>query len=308
MSTPGTIRIGTRGSPLSMWQALQAKTWIENHHPGAECEIVTIRTTGDRDPDTPLSEMGGTGVFVKELERALGEGRIELAVHSAKDLPGADTDGLAVAAALPRGPLADALVCRGAIGISDLPDGAVVGTSSPRRAAQLRRIRPDLIIKNIRGNVETRLRKVDDGEYDATILAWAGLRRLGLAYRVDDIFSLESMMPAPGQGIVALQCRSGNQAVYDLLAGSSDREALASLEAERSLLVALGAGCKAAVAGYADDFGREGMMMKGRVLSLDGGRMVETRETITREKKPAELGKMVAESLLSRGAGEILES
>lgn len=301
------LRIGTRGSRLALWQAERARALLRRALPEADVRIVTVKTSGDHDRETPLAELGGAGAFVRELERVLLAGEVDLAVHSAKDMPAEMPEGLVVAATPRRGAVEDALVCREALGWRDLPAKATLGTSSPRRAAQAKRLRPDLVIRDIRGNVETRLRKVDEGEYDATLLARAGLQRLGLAWRIDHVFPPSEIMPAPGQGIVALQCREEEADLVRALRPLTHGPTHAMLAAERAFLRVLRAGCSAAVGVATSHYGGEGMLMRARVLSLDGAGMIDAEETISGEEVPERLGEKTAESLLRQGAGELLE-
>jgi len=303
-----TLRIGTRGSELALWQAERAREIAQRAYPQAKVEIVPISTEGDRDQDTALSELGGTGVFVKQIEAMLLEGKIDIAVHSAKDMPAKDTDGLMIAATPPRGVVNDVIVCREHLGFEDLPKGAVIGTSSPRRAAQLKRIRGDLKIKDIRGNLDTRLRKVDEGEFDATLFAWAGLRRMGYAWRIDDVFPVTDIMPSPSQGIIALQVRAEDEDLAKKLSAEGHQATHYRLRAERAYLAVLGAGCHVAVAGISRHYGREGMHMNGRVLSVDGSEMIEVDRNIEEKENPEVLGEKVANHLLELGAGELLKA
>lgn len=301
------IRIGTRGSQLALWQANAASEMVQRAFPAVEVEIVPISTQGDNDLTTSLAEMGGTGVFVKQIEKELRAGNIDIAVHSAKDLPAKDSRGLTIAATPPRGVVNDVIVCREHLGFEDLPKGAVVGTSSPRRAAQLLRTRADLVIKDIRGNVDTRLRKVDEGEFDATLFAWIGLRRMGYAWRIDDVFPTQDILPSPSQGIIALQVRKKDDDLVEALGSVSHRTTHARLRAERAFLAELDAGCHLAVAGLSRHYGAEGMHMQGRVLSLDGTTMLEADRNISADEQPEELGRRVARDLLDQGAGELLK-
>ncbi|MCB2197815.1 hydroxymethylbilane synthase [bacterium] len=301
------VRIGTRGSKLALWQANAAAEMVQRAFPAVEVEIVPISTKGDDDLSTPLADLGGAGVFVKQIEKELRAEAIDIAVHSAKDLPAKDSRGLMIAATPPRGVVNDVIVCREHLGFEDLPKGAVVGTSSPRRAAQLLRTRADLVIKDIRGNVDTRLRKVDEGDYDATLFAWIGLRRMGYAWRIDDVFPTHDMLPSPSQGVIALQVRKKDRELADALSTVSHRTTHARLRAERAYLAEMNAGCHLAVAGLSRHYGAEGMHMQGRVLSLDGVTMLEADRNISAKEQPEELGKRVARDLLDQGAGELLK-
>jgi len=242
------LKLGTRGSALARRQA----EIVTEALTGADVETVIVQTEGDRRTETPLEQMGGEGVFVKDIERRLLAGEIDLAVHSLKDMPARDAQGLVIGAVLPRADARDALVARGGLTLSQLPEGARVGTDSKRRATQILAIRPDLRIESIRGNVDTRIGKVTSGEYDAAVLAVAGMARLGILERASQVFTPEEMLPACGQGILAVQCRAGDAEVLDLLGGNDDAAARAAADAERAFLRRLGAGCKLPVGAYSE--------------------------------------------------------
>ena len=247
------VVVGTRGSPLARRQTALVVELLRAAWPGLECEERVVVTTGDRTQQSgePLPEIGGKGLFTAELERGLAEGELHLAVHSLKDLPTEDAPGIAVGAVCLREDVRDCLVSRDGLSLAGLPDGARLGTSSLRRSAQLRVLRPRLELDSIRGNVDTRIRKVRDGEYDATVLAAAGVRRLGLEDEVAEWLEPETLLPAPGQGALAVQCRAGDERILELLAAIDDPEARATTTAERTFLRALGAGCAAPVAAHA---------------------------------------------------------
>ena len=245
------VRIATRGSALALAQAALAADAMRQAHPPVEIETVEISTEGDRDRETPLSVLGGRGVFVRAVEEALLAERADVAVHSLKDVPTEQLPALALAAVLPRGDARDALVSRGGVRLADLLAGARVGTSSNRRVALLRALRPDVAPVEIRGNVDTRLRKVADGDYEAVVLAAAGLDRLGRLDEASELFDPADFLPAPGQGAIVLQCRAGDAATRDLLAAIDDRDTRAATDAERGFLAALGAGCTLPVGAYA---------------------------------------------------------
>lgn len=242
------VRIATRRSRLARTQTEWVAARLRGARPGLETVLVEVATEGDRDRATPLAQLGGTGVFTKALQEAVGDGRADLAVHSYKDLPTAATAGLVVAAVPVREDHRDALVTRGGGGLASLPAGALVGTSSPRRAQQLVRLRPDLAVVPIRGNVETRIAKVDDGEFDATILAAAGLNRLGLSGRTCELLGF---LPAPGQGALALECRSGDERLREALAAVDHPATRDTVTAERAWLATTGAGCATSAAALA---------------------------------------------------------
>jgi hydroxymethylbilane synthase len=273
-------------------------------HDDLEFETRAIATTGDTTQASgePLPEIGGKGLFTAELERALLDGDIDLAVHSLKDLPTEDADGVVVGAVTAREDVRDCVVARDGLLLADLPEGAVVGTSSLRRAAQLRALRADLEIRSIRGNVDTRVRKVVDGEYDAAVLAAAGVRRLGLEDAVTEWLATEAMLPAPGQGALGIQCRAGDLALLALLAKIDDGTAHAETTAERAFLRALGAGCAAPVAALAVATATPRVRLQGLVASVDGGQMIRVHG----EGEAQELGERLAQDALASGAGSIL--
>lgn len=304
--SPELIRLGTRGSDLAMWQAVTARDTILRHFPDSHVEIIQVSTKGDRDQTSTVPSLG-VGVFVREIEQALLENRIDAAVHSAKDLPAVMTEELIPAAALPRGAMEDVLVSRNGLPLADLPKEAVIGTSSPRRKAQLLRLHSGCNVEPIRGNVETRLRKVTNGEYQATILARAGLERLNLHHAITRILPVSDFLPAAGQGIVVLQCRREDEILHQVLSEAGDDDAFLFLTIERAFLRTLGAGCQAAVAGLADRKADGGIVFTGRVLSLDGSRMIEASDKLEKREQPENLGQRIAESLLKMGAQVLLD-
>jgi hydroxymethylbilane synthase len=267
------LRIGTRGSPLALAQAETTRARLAAVRPELAAqgaiEIVAIRTSGDRITDRPLAEVGGKGLFTKEIEEALREARVRLAVHSAKDMETSLPAGLAIGAALTREDPRDALLAAGGGLFQDLPRGARIGTSSLRRAAQLRARRPDLAIVPLRGNVDTRIRKLANGEADATILALAGLKRLGLAGRASEILGLDLMLPAPGQGTIALECNADDTEMLELLRLVGDAASLRALECERALLASLDGSCRTPIAALAAIAGNE-VALDGLYATLDG--------------------------------------
>lgn len=289
------LRFGTRGSQLALWQTDLVLSLLPD---GGEREI--IQTKGDRVLDTPLPLVGGKGVFTAELEAALHENRIQCAVHSLKDLPAEQPEGLALGAILKRAASGDALISRSGKTLDALPLGATVGTSSRRRAAQLLHARPDLTLLDIRGNVDTRLKKAldPDGPYDAIVLAQAGLERLGLGGNITEVLD---MLPAPGQGAIAVQCRAEDW-IINTLAPLHDPDTAASVTAERAFLAGLGGGCSLPIAAL----GRveNGVVhLTGRVLSPDGTRQIEVTGHGT---DPEALGAHLAQEALAHGAGELL--
>lgn len=291
--------IGSRGSQLALWQA----RWIAARlaEAGLETHIEIIKTTGDKITDVPLAKVGTKGLFTKEIEEALLDGRIDLAVHSLKDLPTELPAGLTIAAIPPREDARDAMV---GARLSDLPAGAVVGTSSLRRAAQLRAVRPDLAIESIRGNLDTRVRKLDEGQYHAIVLAAAGLTRLGWAHRIAETLSPELMCPAVGQGALAVETRETGDG-YAACAVLDDPAARAAVTAERAVLASLGGGCQVPIGAHAVITGDE-LRMAGVVVSPDGTRIVRLIEQGA-VRDAEEIGKRLGRALLAAGAQEILE-
>ena len=314
--SPGELRIGTRGSPLALWQANAVAASVAATG-GPACRIVTIRTSGDRLQAAPLSEAGGKRLFVKEIEDALLGHDIDLAVHSSKDMPVLLPEGLAIAAVLPREDPRDAVVLPQGMAredssssIQDLVTGLgpspVIGTGSVRRIAQLARLIPGARFAPLRGNLETRLRKLDGREYDAVVLAVAGLRRLGLAARVSAPLPVSSCVPAPGQGIVAIEVRDDDEAVRAVVARIDDPTAAAALLAERALVTALGGGCQTPIGALASPIDEDRLDLVAVVTSLDGRRMVQRQARGSRDAA-ASLGAQVGAQLLGDGAAEILE-
>jgi hydroxymethylbilane synthase len=244
------FRVGTRGSRLALSQTKLVVDALQEAHPDARFDVLEITTQGDRSTK-PLSEIGGQGVFTKAIEEALLENEIDIAVHSMKDLPPRLTPGLTIAAVPKRGDPRDALVTKDGRRLDDLPPGARIGTGSARRAVQLKAMRPDVVCVDIRGNVDTRIRKVDDGEYDAIVVAMAGLERLGLAARAAQAFTIDEMVPSPGQGALAVQVRAEDEAAFTLASEINDRATQAAVERERAFLEELGAGCTLLIGGHA---------------------------------------------------------
>jgi hydroxymethylbilane synthase len=297
------LRLGTRASPLARWQA----DWVAARlgELGVEVELVLITTQGDVKTG-PLGQIGGQGLFTKEIQRALLASEIDLAVHSLKDLPTAPVVGLALAAVPPRESTADVLVSNTAATLSDLPKGARVGTGSLRRKAQLLHARPDLVIEDIRGNVETRLKKLDDGQYDAVVLAEAGLVRLGLAHRISQVLPRSLMLPAVGQGALGIETRADDETAQRLLASLDHGQTHAAVSAERSLLASLRAGCLAPVGAWGRvEAGR--LLLDAVVLDGEGKRRLTASEEGS-PQEPLDVGRRVAERLLVQGAGELIAS
>jgi hydroxymethylbilane synthase len=276
------LRIGTRGSPLALAQARQVQARLAAAHGLSpdRIEVKVISTTGDMIRDRPLSEVGGKGLFTKEIEEALLAGDIDLAVHSAKDMPTVLPAGLGIAAVLPREDARDVFISRKGENqvkaLRDLPRGAVIGTASLRRQALVKRLRPDLVVVSFRGNVETRLRKVDAGEVDATLLALAGLKRLGLAEAATALLSVDEFLPAVGQGIIALEARAVDANTLAMLAAINHLDSLTALAAERAFLAVLDGSCRTPIAGHATiDSGR--LQFRGLIAKPDGSEVLEAR-------------------------------
>jgi len=304
-----TLRIATRASRLALWQANHVAALLREASPDTKVELVEISTQGDRDRSEPLRQFGGLGVFTSEVQTALLDGRADIAVHSLKDLPTAAHDQLSLASVPNRESVYDALVfaenCEFKT-LEDLPQGAKVGTGSPRRQAQLLNVRPDLKLTEIRGNVETRLRKVDDGEYDAIILAEAGLKRLGLQERISLRMSPPQMYPAVSQGALGLECRNDDENALTALNFLNDPTSHLCVLAERALLSTLRAGCHEPLGAYSTVEGDE-LTLSGVVLSLDGSQRVEAEVTGDLTLGSA-LGEKLAELLKEQGAAALLSS
>lgn len=305
-----TVTIGSRTSALAMWQTNYIMDCLQAAWPGLTCRLQPFVTQGDKTLDKPLPIIGGKGVFTAELERSLLEGEIDLAVHSLKDLPVQDSPGLTIGAITNRADVRDALVARNGWTLATLPPGAVVGTSSTRRAAQLHALRPDLCIRSIRGNVDTRIRKALTGEYDATLLALAGLERLGFTAHVTEILSLSVMLPAPGQGALAVQCRADDQATLALLAALDDAAVRAAVTAERAFLHGLGGGCSAPVAAHAQVITHSGapfLHVHALVASADGQQIIRvTGDAPATTATALTLGATLATQALQQGAAALV--
>ena len=298
------LRIGTRGSLLAKWQAEYVRKQLFQAT-GVEAEIVIIRTAGDKMQQVPLTQIGGKGVFIKELEEALLDETIDLAVHSVKDVPTDTPSRLCFPAVCRRDDVRDCLVSANGAALANLRQGARVGTSSLRRQAQLRHIRPDLDIRELRGNVDTRLRKVESGEYDAMLLAKAGLDRLGLSQRITEILSPDLCMPAVGQGAIAVETRLKDTEAADALAKLDDAETRTAIIAERALLGALHGGCQVPIGAWGR-VERGELLLEACVCSVDGVQYVKQRATAPPEQA-AQLGEHMARLLMEAGAQSILE-
>ena len=298
------LRIGTRGSLLAKWQAENVRKQLFARA-GVEAEIVIIKTAGDKSQASPLSEIGGKGIFIKELEEALLEETIDLAVHSVKDIPTDTPSRLMFPAVCRREDVRDCLVGANGATLASLRQGARIGTGSLRRHAQLRHIRPDLDVRDLRGNVDTRLRKVESGEYEAVMLAKAGLDRLGWSGRITETLSPEVFLPAVGQGAIAVECRLKDTEAAELVAGLDDAESRTAIIAERALLSALHGGCQVPLGAWAR-IERGELVMEACVCSVDGVQYVKQLATSAPEQA-AELGGQMANLLMEAGAQSILE-
>jgi hydroxymethylbilane synthase len=304
METMGVIRIATRKSPLALWQAEHVGGRLREIHPGLDVELVPMSTQGDRLLDAPLAKVGGKGLFIKELQHALLDGGADIAVHSLKDVPVEIPAGLALPVFLARGDARDSLVCNHHNHLAALPRGARIGTSSLRRQCQLMAARPELDVVTVRGGVLTRLAKLDDGDFDALILAVAGLQRLGLAERVAEVLEPDVMLPAVGQGVLGIECRDGDTRVAALIAVLDDADTAARVIAERAMNERLGGGCQVPIAGFAELDGEE-LRLRGLVASPDGRTVLRAEGRVLREQG-RQVGRSVAEDLLSQGADRIL--
>jgi len=304
------IRIATRKSPLALWQAEHVKAQLQQHHPGLEVELVSMQTQGDRILDTPLSLVGGKGLFIKELEQALYEHQADIAVHSMKDVTIDMPEGLQLPVILKREDPHDVFISKTHKRLSDLPQGADVGTSSLRRKCQLLAWRGDLNIKVLRGNVGTRLNKLDDGEYDAIILAAAGVMRLGLDDRISEVISTDIILPAIGQGAIGIQIRAGDNDVLEKICSLNDETTQQQVEAERVVSRRLFGGCQLPIAAYAeidqDKIGQEMIKITGMVGRVDGSEIIKDSVNGNLQEREA-LGLKLAEILLKNGADDILK-
>ena len=300
-----SIRIGTRGSHLARWQSGWVADRLRDHHPGLAVELVEIRTEGDRDRNSPLAAIGGTGLFTKEIQRALADGRVEVAVHSLKDLPTAHAPGLTLGAVPVREDVADALIAPEGLTLAGLKAGATVGTGSLRRRAQILDTRPDLVVVGVRGNVETRLNKALHGELDAVVLAEAGLRRLGLDRHVTERLGPPRFLPAVGQGALGIECRSDDDATLALLAALDDPATHRAVVAERRVLAELEGGCMIPLAAFARDLDAATLGLDAVVLAPDGSARVDAAQSGP-IGDPEGLGRRVAAALLGLGAGRLL--
>lgn len=322
-STISTLTIATRQSPLALWQAEHIRDRLLELYPDLTINLLKIVTKGDKILDTPLAKIGGKGLFVKELEQAMYDKTADIAVHSLKDVPMVLPEGLMLGAYCKRAAPTDAFVSNNYNSLDELPSGAVVGTSSLRRQCQIKHYRPDLQIKTLRGNVGTRLSKLDAGDYDAIILATSGLQRIHLEERIKGELDIDVSLPAVGQGALAIECREGDEAVLQLLAPLNDDQARIRLIAERALNRHLEGGCQVPIAAFAvlenendnnsDSNNSQTLWLRGRVGQADGSVLLKAEKRITlqgsqsdKETQANQLGIDVAEQLLAKGAGEIL--
>lgn len=300
------LRIATRKSPLALWQAEHVRSRLMELHAGLQVELLTMSTQGDRILDSPLAKIGGKGLFVKELEQGMLEDRADIAVHSMKDVPAELPEGLCIGAILEREDPQDAFVSNEFAAVDALPDAARVGTSSLRRQCQLRARRPDLRILDLRGNVGTRLGKLDAGDYDAIVLACAGLKRLGMAARITSAMAPELMLPAIAQGVIGIECRCDDEWVKALIAPLNHEETLQRTTAERAMNATLAGGCQAPVAGYSV-INANAIELRGLVGRADGSEIIHG-DISGPVQQAAAIGKQLADDLLSRGARPILDA
>jgi hydroxymethylbilane synthase len=297
-----SLTFATRPSKLARWQTNWVMSALQRAWPGLECRQVVITTQGDRNLDQPLPEIGGKGLFTQELEAELLAGKVQAAVHSLKDLPVEDPPGLAVGAIPRRADVRDVLISKDGLTLDQLPPGALVGTSSLRRTAQLRAYRPDLRVEPLRGNVDTRIRRALEGQFDAILLAGAGVTRLGLSEHISQWLPLEVMLPAPGQGALAVQCRSGDEQTLNYLAAIDDSQTRQAVLAERVFLAALGGGCSLPVGAYA--VVQDGQIhLQGAAAAVDGSRLVRVQAS---GQNPQAVGQQAAQMALAQGAGDFL--
>lgn len=297
-----TLILATRGSPLALWQANEVKRRLQACRPGLDVSLRIVKTLGDRDKSTTLPEISATGVFTKEVDAHVLDGSARGAVHSLKDQLTTLPDGLVLGMVLPRGPVEDVLVSAFPGGLPGLRPGMTVGTGSFRRQAQLRRLRPDLLVRPVRGNVEGRLDLVRTGAVDGVVLARAGIERLGLSDRISEVLDLLAVLPAPGQGIVGVTCREDDAFAREVFAAADDARTRRAAEAERAFLRDLHGGCNVPAAAFARSGGDGDFEIRARVLSLDGAVCLDVRKSGSREDA-AGLGSAAARDLLDRGAG-----
>ncbi len=304
MTEQRRLRIGTRGSSLALWQAEWVKSQLLGGQQELIVELVVIKTTGDKILDVPLAMVGGKGLFVKEIEEALLDGRADLAVHSVKDMPAVLPEGLHLAAMPPREDPRDALISKNGAGLDKLPHGARVGTSSLRRAAQLLHLRPDLRIETLRGNVDTRLRKLESEGLDAIVLAAAGLKRMELSQVISEYLEPQRILPAVGQGALGIETRIGDVSTNEIVASLIHQQTVTTVRAERAFLKRLEGGCQVPIGGYATMEG-ETLILTGMVADLQGVRLIR-KEMRGDARQPEVVGESLAEVVLESGGREIL--
>jgi hydroxymethylbilane synthase len=304
MNEKRQLRIGTRGSALALWQAKWVKAQLLAAHEELAVELLVIKTTGDKILDVPLAKVGGKGLFVKEIEEALLDGKADLAVHSVKDMPAELPEGLHLAVMPPREDPRDALISRNGTGLEALPQGARVGTSSLRRAAQLLHLRSDLRIETLRGNVDTRLRKLESEGFDAIVLAAAGLKRMELSHVVSEYLEPERIVPAVGQGALGIETRTGDGFTNEMVASLAHQATMTIVSAERAFLKRLEGGCQVPIGAYATMEG-ETLVLTGMVADLDGVRLIR-KDLHGDAQQPEVVGERLAEVILESGGAEIL--
>jgi hydroxymethylbilane synthase len=300
-----SIKIGTRASKLALWQANWVKSALEGSDPSRAVELVTIKTKGDKILDVPLAKVGGKGLFVKEIEQALLDRRIDIAVHSMKDMPAEIPEGLGIGAIPQREAAGDVLISKNGQSFAELQSGAVIGTSSLRRAAQLRHARPDIEIASLRGNLDTRLKKLETENLDAIVLAAAGIKRLGLDYRITEYLASEIMLPAVGQGALCIEIRHKDPDIGPQVNALNDESTRAVVLGERAFLNRLGGSCQVPIAGHGE-IQSGTFQLSGLVADIDGSRIIKSVSSGTLDASES-IGIRLAEELLSRGADKILE-
>ena len=298
------LRLGTRGSKLALWQAEYVARELSSHLAGVKIEIITIKTQGDKILDVPLAQIGDKGLFTREIENELLAGEIDFAVHSMKDMPSLMGEGLCLGAVLPRENPRDVLISAHDYSLGTLPAGAVIGTSSLRRIAQLKALRPDINLVDMRGNVETRIRKMEEQGLDGIILAYAGVKRLGFEHRINELITVEDILPAVGQGAIAIELRAEDIETAQLINAINDTGTWLETTAERAFLARLEGGCQVPIACLAQTFGRR-LKIHGLIASLDGSRVYKASTECDFSDIECS-GRQLAEKLLDMGAGQIL--
>jgi hydroxymethylbilane synthase len=300
--------MATRGSPLAVWQAEHVGAALQAAHPDVEVQLLKMKTQGDKLLDAPLAKVGGKGLFVKELEAAMLDGRADIAVHSMKDVPVAFPSGLHLRAILERADPRDALVSRDNLTLAALPHGSVIGTSSLRRRCQLKRLRPDCEVVNLRGNVQTRLSKLESGGFDATVLALSGLQRLKMEHIVSEVLEPEQMLPAIGQGALGVECRAADQDINAMLGALIHQPSTWQTLAERAVNAEVGGGCQAPIAAFAQiDPASQQLSLEAMVFGLDGKQVLSARAQ-GHQDRATEIGAAAAADLIAQGARELLAS